>query len=50
MADGWWTASLYAQNVTNEFYYNTALRRGDTVVRHTGMSVTYGLNVSFRFK
>lgn len=48
--NGKWTASLYAQNVTNEFYYNTALRRGDTVVRYTGMPVTYGLNLSFRFK
>lgn len=49
-ADGAWTASLYAQNVTNEYYWNTAARRGDAVIRFTGMPVTYGLNVSFKFK
>lgn len=49
-ADGKWTASLYAQNVTNEYYWNTAARRGDAVIRFTGMPVTYGMNLSFRFK
>lgn len=49
-ADGKWTASLYAQNVTNEYYWNTAARRGDAVIRFTGMPVTYGANVSFKFK
>lgn len=48
--DGKWTASLYAQNVTNEYYWNTAARRGDAVIRFTGMPVTYGLNVAFKFK
>ncbi len=49
-ADGAWTASLYAQNVTNEYYWNTATRRGDAVIRFTGMPVTYGVNVGFKFR
>ena len=49
-ADGAWTASLYAQNVTNEYYWNTAARRGDAVIRFTGMPVTYGVNVGFKFR
>lgn len=49
-ADGKWTASLYAQNVTDEYYWHTAARRGDSVIRFTGMPVTYGVNVSFKFR
>lgn len=48
--DGKWTASLYAQNVTDEYYWNTSARRGDAVIRFTGMPVTYGLNVAFKFR
>ena len=48
--DDRWSVSLYGQNVTNKYYYQTAVRRGDAVIRFTGMPVTYGINVDFRFR
>lgn len=49
-ADGRWRVSIYGQNVTNEYYWQSAVRRGDAVVRYAGMPVTYGINFSFKFK
>lgn len=49
-ADGKWTVSLYGQNVTNEYYWSTAVRRGDAVIRFAGMPVTYGVNLAVKFR
>ncbi|MFV3075374.1 TonB-dependent receptor [Niveispirillum fermenti] len=48
-AAGDWRVSLYGRNVTNEYYYQTAVRRGDAIVRYAGMPVTYGVTASIRF-
>lgn len=49
-ADGGWTASIYVQNLTNEYYWHTAARRGDAVIRFTGLPATYGVTASFKFR
>ncbi len=49
-AGGDWRISLYGRNVTNEYYYQTAVRRGDAIVRYTGMPVTYGITASIKFR
>ena len=48
--NGRWRASLYGQNVTNEYYWQTAVRRGDAVIRFAGMPVTYGVSFSYNFR
>lgn len=45
-----WTISIFGQNVTNEYYWHTAARRGDAVIRFTGMPVTYGVSASIKFE
>lgn len=49
-ADDRWRVGLFGRNVTNTFYYQVAARRGDVVIRYAGMPVTYGLNLSYRFR
>ncbi|MGI9375993.1 MAG: TonB-dependent receptor [Tsuneonella suprasediminis] len=44
-----WRASLWAKNVTNAFYLQSVTHVIDTVARITGMPVTYGATVSYRF-
>ncbi|MHA3791190.1 TonB-dependent receptor [Rhizorhabdus wittichii] len=44
-----WTFSVYGRNVTNKYYFVFAGRRGDQVVRKTGMPATYGAAISYRF-
>jgi hypothetical protein len=48
-ADGNWRLSVYGQNVTDEYYWHTAARRGDAVIRFTGMPTTYGVNLRVNF-
>jgi outer membrane receptor protein involved in Fe transport len=48
--DGRWRISLFGQNVTNEYYWTSATRNQDTVVRMAGMPATYGLRVTFRHR
>lgn len=48
--DGVWRVSLYGRNVTNTYYYSTAARRSDSIVRYAGMPVTYGVAAQFRFR
>lgn len=49
-AGGDWRVSLYGRNITNEYYYQTAVRRGDAIVRYAGMPVTYGITASIKFR
>ncbi|MCW1432283.1 TonB-dependent receptor [Novosphingobium sp. JCM 18896] len=48
-AENGWSLSIYGRNVTNKYYLVFAGRRGDQVVRKTGMPATYGASVSYRF-
>lgn len=45
-----WRLSIYGTNVTNEYYWSTAARRGDAVIRFTGMPVMYGINFAVKFR
>lgn len=47
--DGKWRVTLWGRNVTNKYYWVTATRRSDTIVRFTGMPATYGVDVTVRF-
>ena len=47
--DASWRVGLFGRNVTNKYYWQTAVRRGDAIIRFTGMPVTYGLTASRRF-
>ncbi len=48
-SDGKWDASLWAQNVTNAYYWTNAVATLDTVIRYAGRPATYGIAVSFRY-
>ena len=41
---------LWGKNVLNRFYVNNIVELEDNVVRFTGMPVTYGISVDYRFK
>lgn len=49
-ADGRWRLGLYGRNVTNEYYWTTATRRSDAIVRFAGMPATYGIDFAVRFR
>ena len=44
-----WRASLYGQNVTNQYYWVSADHAADAVTRYAGMPATYGVRLSYRF-
>ena len=43
------SSELWGKNVTNKFYWDNVSHPYDTVVRYTGMPVTYGLTFSSHF-
>ena len=45
-----WRVNFYGRNVTNKYYWTTATRRGDTIVRFAGMPVTYGIDLTLNFR
>jgi iron complex outermembrane recepter protein len=45
-----WRVSLWAHNVTDKYYWINQLRIGDTITKVTGMPVTYGATLMYRFK
>ena len=47
--DGKYRLELWGKNVTNKFYWDNVSHPYDTVVRYTGMPVTYGLTFSSHF-
>ena len=48
-ANGKWRVGLYGRNITNEYYWTTATRRSDAIVRFAGMPATYGVDFSVSF-
>ncbi|MBL8269934.1 TonB-dependent receptor domain-containing protein, partial [Steroidobacter sp.] len=48
-SDEKWRATLYGRNITDEYYWVTANRRTDSVVRYAGMPRTYGISLSYRY-
>jgi len=41
--------SAFGRNITNEYYWTNVQDSQNTVVRFTGMPVTYGLQVNWRY-
>jgi outer membrane receptor protein involved in Fe transport len=48
-ADGRWNASMWGQNVTNEYYVMSVGHLQDVVSRSVGMPVTYGISLGWRY-
>lgn len=44
-----WHFGVYGRNITDTYYWTSAVRRGDTVVRFAGMPATYGIEFGFEF-
>ena len=40
---------LWGKNVTNRFYVNNVVELEDDVIRYTGMPITYGITVGYKF-
>jgi outer membrane receptor protein involved in Fe transport len=47
---GDWRFQLWGHNVTNAYYWLTAVHVNDALVRYAAMPVTYGVLISYRFK
>ena len=48
-ATGKWNASVWGRNVTNKYYWNSAVRGSDAIVRYAGMPATYGVTVGYKY-
>ena len=48
-SDNGWRLTFWGKNVTDEYYWNSAIRVQDTVVRVTGMPRTYGMTLGLDF-
>jgi iron complex outermembrane receptor protein len=48
--DGRWRLTVFGQNVTNQYYWTSANKYQDTLIRMAGMPVTYGVRVSYRYR
>lgn len=46
--DEGWSVSLWARNVTNRYYWNSAFRSTDVVVRFAGRPATFGLTIGYQ--
>lgn len=47
--DHGWSASIWAKNVTNTYYWTNVTRGNDTVARSPAMPATYGATLSYSF-
>lgn len=47
-ADSRWSVTLFAENVTNTYYWTNATKYHDTFARYTGMPQTFGITVAFK--
>ena len=48
-SDGRWNISAWGRNVTDKYYWTSAVRGSDAVVRYAGMPATYGFTVGFNY-
>jgi iron complex outermembrane recepter protein len=48
-SSGNWRAEIWGRNVTNTLYWNNIAKLTDTFSRTTGMPVTYGVRVGYKF-
>jgi outer membrane receptor protein involved in Fe transport len=48
--DGRWRLTVFGQNVTNQYYWTSANKYQDTLIRMAGMPVTYGVRLSYRYR
>lgn len=48
-SDDRWRASLWAKNITNEYYYVNAINNRDTLNRYAAPPATYGVTLAYRF-
>jgi iron complex outermembrane recepter protein len=48
--DDRWRVFLWGKNVLNRFYVNNVVQQEDDVIRYTGMPVSYGITVNYRFR
>ena len=46
--DGGWKVSVWGRNVTNKYYWMTAERSQDVIIRYAGRPVSYGVSFSYR--
>ena len=47
--DGKWRATVWAKNLTNQYYWTDAFRQIDNTSRHVGEPRTYGVRFSYKF-
>jgi iron complex outermembrane recepter protein len=47
--DDRWSIYFWGKNVTNRFYVNNVVELEDDVIRFTGMPITYGITVGYKF-
>ena len=47
--NGRWRIEAFGRNVTNRYYWINVVKQIDTVTRLTGMPVSYGLRLSYRY-
>lgn len=47
--DGKWQASVWARNLTDEYYWTSVASNANVVVRFPGMPVTYGASLTFSY-
>ena len=50
ITNGVWNFELWGRNVTNTWYWTSAVRASDVVLHYTGMPVTYGMTFSYNFQ
>lgn len=48
-ADGRWGVRLWGRNVTNTYYWTSAVQNQDVNIRFAGRPATYGVSVSAKF-
>ena len=41
---------MFGRNVTDKYYWQTAVRRGDAIVRYAGQRATYGVTFAYRWR
>ena len=47
--DGKWSASLWARNLTDEYYWTSVASNANVVVRFPGMPATYGASFTLNY-